>query len=347
VSVVLASPRGAVDGVVFVRGQVVEIQRARILTAMVEVVGERGYAEASVAHVVSRSGVSRRTFYEIFNDREECFLAALDDTIMRAGDHVIPAFQTQQDWSERVRAGLTGLLRFIEEEPGRARFLILDSLSGGPRALECRQRVIEKLAGVIGEGGCRGFEKDRGAENDRDPKKARTTKTRAPSSGLTGEGVVGGVLAVLHARILEGEQDLMGLVGPLMGTIVLPYQGPGAARRETQRPTPEPSERKHHDRQEESGSTDPLLGLQMRLTYRTIRVLLAIGEQPGASNREIGAAAGIEDQGQISKLLARLARLGLIHNAGLGHHTGAPNEWALTPKGQHLQGTIHKQTSHL
>jgi AcrR family transcriptional regulator/DNA-binding MarR family transcriptional regulator len=330
-----------VDGVVFVRGQVVEIQRARILTAMVEVVGERGYAEASVAHVVSRSGVSRRTFYEIFNDREECFLAALDDTIMRAGDHVIPAFQTQQDWSERVRAGLTGLLRFIEEEPGRARFLILDSLSGGPRALECRQRVIEKLARVIGEGG------RPGAENDRDPKKAGTTKTGTAPVGLTGEGVVGGVLAVLHARILEGEQDLMGLVGPLMGTIVLPYQGPGAARRETQRPTPEPSERKHHDRQEESGSTDPLLGLQMRLTYRTIRVLLAIGEQPGASNREIGAAAGIEDQGQTSKLLARLARLGLIHNTGLGHHTGSPNEWALTQKGRHLQGTIHKQTSHL
>jgi AcrR family transcriptional regulator/DNA-binding MarR family transcriptional regulator len=327
--------------VVFVRGQVVEIQRARILTAMVEVVGERGYAEASVAHVVSRSGVSRRTFYEIFNDREECFLAALDDTIMRAGDHVIPAFQTQQDWSERVRAGLTGLLRFIEEEPGRARFLILDSLSGGPRALECRQRVIEKLARVIGEGG------RPGAENDRDPKKAGTTKTGTAPVGLTGEGVVGGVLAVLHARILEGEQDLMGLVGPLMGTIVLPYQGPGAARRETQRPTPEPSERKHHDRQEESGSTDPLLGLQMRLTYRTIRVLLAIGEQPGASNREIGAAAGIEDQGQISKLLARLARLGLIDNTGLGHHTGAPNEWALTPKGQHLQGTIHEQTKHV
>jgi DNA-binding MarR family transcriptional regulator len=308
---------------------------------MVEVVGERGYAEASVAHVVSRSGVSRRTFYEIFNDREECFLAALDDTIMRAGDHVIPAFQTQQDWSERVRAGLTGLLRFIEEEPGRARFLILDSLSGGPRALECRQRVIEKLARVIGEGG------RPGAENDRDPKKAGTTKTGTAPVGLTGEGVVGGVLAVLHARILEGEQDLMGLVGPLMGTIVLPYQGPGAARRETQRPTPEPSERKHHDRQEESGSTDPLLGLQMRLTYRTIRVLLAIGEQPGASNREIGAAAGIEDQGQTSKLLARLARLGLIHNTGLGHHTGSPNEWALTQKGRHLQGTIHKQTSHL
>jgi DNA-binding MarR family transcriptional regulator len=85
----------------------------------------------------------------------------------------------------------------------------------------------------------------------------------------------------------------------------------------------------------------------MRLTYRTIRVLLAIGEQPGASNREIGAAAGIEDQGQISKLLARLARLGLIDNAGLGHHTGSPNEWALTQKGRHLQNTIHKQTNHL
>jgi AcrR family transcriptional regulator/DNA-binding MarR family transcriptional regulator len=333
-SVVVA--KDAVDvRVGFVRGQVAELQRARIITAMVEVIGEKGYADASIAHVVSRSGVSRRTFYEQFSDREDCFLAALDDTILRAGNRAIPLFEAEHDWSERVRAGLIGLLRFIEEEPGRARFLILDSLSVGPRALERRRQVTGKLARVIEQGAIP------------DAKKNRTPKPRSKPVGLTGEGVVGAVLAVLHARILGKEHDLMGLVGQLMGMIVLPYEGPAAVARETERPIPKPSDHKHQDALEELGSADPLLGLQMRLTYRTIRVLLEIGSQPGASNREIGTAAGIEDQGQISKLLARLARLGLIQNTGLGHRTGAPNQWTLTLKGQHLQGTIHKQTSNL
>ena len=68
----------------------------------------------------------------------------------------------------------------------------------------------------------------------------------------------------------------------------------------------------------------------MRLTYRTLRVLGAVAERPGASNREVGAAAGMTDQGQISKLLARLEGLGLIANVGAGHVKGAPNGGCMT-----------------
>ena len=71
----------------------------------------------------------------------------------------------------------------------------------------------------------------------------------------------------------------------------------------------------------------------MRLTYRTVRVLLAIAETPGASNRELADAAGVADQGQISKLLSRLKSLGLIENIGAGPVRGEPNAWQLTPKG--------------
>ena len=60
---------------------VAEIQRARILAAMVDVVAERGAANVTVARVVTRSGVSRRTFYELFEDREDCFLAAFDQAV--------------------------------------------------------------------------------------------------------------------------------------------------------------------------------------------------------------------------------------------------------------------------
>ena len=83
----------------------------------------------------------------------------------------------------------------------------------------------------------------------------------------------------------------------------------------------------------------------MRLTYRTVRVLLAIVQTPGASNREVAESAGVEDQGQISKLLSRLKTLGLVENTGAGPFSGEPNAWRLTPKGQQVAGAIQTQTA--
>jgi hypothetical protein len=88
-------------------------------------------------------------------------------------------------------------------------------------------------------------------------------------------------------------------------------------------------------------SGDPLRELDMRLTYRTVRVLMALAATPGSSNREIGVAAGIADQGQISKLLSRLERLGLVHNQGLAPGKGAPNAWALTAKGLDVERAMN------
>jgi DNA-binding MarR family transcriptional regulator len=75
----------------------------------------------------------------------------------------------------------------------------------------------------------------------------------------------------------------------------------------------------------------------MRLTYRTVRVLMVVAEAPGASNREIAEGSGIADQGQISKLLNRLARLELVENTGDGQEKGAANAWHLTPRGEAVE----------
>jgi hypothetical protein len=158
-------------------------------------------------------------------------------------------------------------------------------------------------------------------------------------SALSAEGVVGAVLSVVHARLQRGETDsLVALVNPLMGMIVLPYLGPAAARRESERPMPTLPPRPQPRR------GDPLRDLDMRLTYRTVRVLVAIASSPGASNRQVAEAAGIADQGQISKLLLRLQNLGLIRNVGEGAMRGEPNAWRLTPKGQDVESTIREQT---
>jgi chromosome segregation and condensation protein ScpB len=82
----------------------------------------------------------------------------------------------------------------------------------------------------------------------------------------------------------------------------------------------------------------------MRLTYRTVRVLIAVAANPGASNRRIAEAAGVADQGQISKLLTRLEHLGLIENVGEGSARGEPNAWNLTAKGAEVEHAIGAET---
>ena len=77
-----------------------------------------GWRSVTVAHVVARSGVSRRTFYELFEDREDCFLAAFDHALGRASAVVVPAYEPQKAWRERIRAGLAALLGFLDDEPG-------------------------------------------------------------------------------------------------------------------------------------------------------------------------------------------------------------------------------------
>jgi AcrR family transcriptional regulator len=303
------------------RQHVIDIQRARMLGAMVEQVSEQGAANTAVAHIVARSGVSRRTFYEIFKDREDCFLAAFDEAARRLETVVISAYEQPETWRAKMRAGLIALLESLAADPAMGRLLIVESLAAGPAARERRQGVIDRIVSVVDEG--------RG-EN----------KAGAELPTLTAEGVVGGVLSVLHSRLADTDaSDLTDLTGPLMGMIVLPYLGPAATRKEIERPNPKrPAKARVAQR-------DPLRDLEMRLTYRTVRVLMAVAEQPGSSNRAVGARAGIPDQGQISKLLTRLHTIALIENTGAGSTRGEPNAWTLTTRGWEIHGAIARQTA--
>jgi DNA-binding MarR family transcriptional regulator len=116
--------------------------------------------------------------------------------------------------------------------------------------------------------------------------------------------------------------------------IVLPYLGPAAARKELSRPVPKVPVKR------DRGERDPISRLDMRLTYRTVRVLLAVAAQPGDSNRGVAARAGIGDQGQISKLLARLEKLGLVLNKSAMPGTGAPNVWVLSKQGEEVHTAL-------
>jgi AcrR family transcriptional regulator/DNA-binding MarR family transcriptional regulator len=306
------------------RDKVDGIQRSRILSAMAEVVCEQGLAAATVANVVARAGVSRRTFYELFSDREECFLAAFDHAAGLVSGRVLAEYERPGTWRERIRAALAALLEFLDEEPNLGALLVVHSLGAGPLALERRAGIVDALIAAV-DGG-------RAATG------GRKGATPAP---LTAEGVVGAVLAVIHARLTQpaGRDPMVELLGPLMTMIVLPYQGAAAANRELTRPAPTPRSKPRRP------AGDPLKDLDMRLTYRTVRVLIAIATRPGGSNREVGDAAGIADQGQISKLLQRLTALGLIENQGAGHSKGEANAWQLTAKGLEVERTIRAEAT--
>jgi AcrR family transcriptional regulator len=294
-----------------------EIQRARLLAAMVEVVAEHGLADASVARVVGRAGISRRTFYELFEDREQCFLAAFDEAVARASRYVLDAYDPGASWAKRISTALTALLQFLDTERDAGRLLVVGPLGAGANAHARRQRVLAQMVAVVDEG-------------------RKEAKAGLDPPSLIAEGIVGGALSIVHARLLDDDRGrLVELVGPLTSMIVLPYLGPAAARKELERPV---LQRHLSVRRADN---DPLRDLGMRLTYRTVRVLLFVAAEPRSSNREIGESAGIADQGQISKLLSRLERLGLVRNESLVPGKGAPNAWALTVKGLEVERAMN------
>jgi AcrR family transcriptional regulator/DNA-binding MarR family transcriptional regulator len=300
-----------------------EIQRLRLLSAAAAVIDEVGYAQTSVALVTSRARVSRRTFYELFTNREELLVVLLEDAVARVERELAAAGLEGLGWRERVRGGLWVILSLLDREPALARVCVVQALRGGAVVLEARERLLDCLVGVLDEGRTAGA---RGGECTR----------------LTAEGLVGAAFGIVHGRLLRGEREpLTSLFGELMGMIVLPYMGPGPARREQARPVPGLSASFPSAPDEGvDGREDPLGGVQMRLTYRTARVLECIAESSGASNRVVAERSGVTDPGQISRLLARLERLGLAVNSGAGHAKGEPNAWALTAKGEQVTRSI-------
>ncbi len=304
---------------------------------MAEEVAIRGASSVTVARVIARARVSRRLFYELFADIEDCLLATLDWALAQARVVAVDAYSVQEGWLEGIRAALAELLRFFDEQPLLAQLCIVHAAGGGPRVLERRSQAITELCEVV----------DRG--------RAQASANRVPGP-VVAEGVVGAVLAVLYTRLLAREPGPIGgydepveegsrlidLYGELMSLIALPYLGAAAAGRELRKSPPSPrAPAPAVDLWPADASVRERGGA--RMTYRTVRVLKAIAELPAASNREVAERAGIVDQGQISKVLTRLEYQGLIVNrGGSGPGRGTPNSWWLTERGETLESELRE-----
>jgi AcrR family transcriptional regulator len=285
---------------------------------MIRVVGERGVHDATVQQVITAAGVSRRTFYDLFADRDECMLVAFEQTATLAGERAQSAWAAHDSWIARVRAGLWALLEFLEEDRDLAKLCIINALQASAAALARRREICDQLARRLDEG--RAF-------------------ARLQPPPLAGEGAVGGALAIIHARLLEQTTPpLTELFPDLMSFIVLPYLGARAALAELSRPLPQRSAPG-----DPSTMADALEDAPIRLTYRTMRVLAALAAEPGLRNSQVSDRAGIIDEGQASKLLGRLAGVGLIENTGAPGRRNAAKAWRLTPAGERLERSVRRE----
>ena len=127
------------------------IQRERVLDAMTHVVAELGYQSTTVTKVLDRAQISKLTFYELFDNKEQCFLTAYDDAMAHAFERIEEACAAEQlgPPQQRLGAGIDALLEFFAEEPAVARLCVLEVLAAGPAGRERRAATMDRLAAMM------------------------------------------------------------------------------------------------------------------------------------------------------------------------------------------------------
>jgi hypothetical protein len=278
--------------------------------------------------VATRAGVAENVFREVFPTAEDCYRAAYQDGVARLWRAISEAAVRERGWLERVRSGLVALLGFFDDEVSWARFLVLEAFVDVGLAFECGRQLQDVVSQLLNE-----------------PGEARVPVDSAVVlPELTGELVVGGVLSVIRASILEeGSGKLVELAPSLMAFIVAPYLGRAAAQAELEgRPAGAGGSPAPQRRPGRGAAISRAAELPVRATHRTTVVLRAIARAPYSNNREIAHAAGLADEGQTSKLLARLERQGVVENVGLGPARGEPNAWVLTTSGRRTVELINQ-----
>lgn len=184
---------------------------------MIEVVSERGYPETRVVDVIGVAGVSRKTFYELFDSKEDCFLAAYDVLLGNLLGEATDAFESKPgtSWAERIKAALEALLQHLAEHPDEARFAIVEVLAAGPKALARRDAALRQFTGFL---------------------EAGRSEASVELPGIVSLSVAGGINELLYSEILHGAiARLPSRLPDLMFWVTLPYLGPEGAAAERER----------------------------------------------------------------------------------------------------------------
>jgi AcrR family transcriptional regulator len=184
-----------------------------MLEAIARTVGDKGYAQTTIQDVLESAGVSSKTFYEQFSDKEDCVVAAYDAVVARVMGVVTKEYLQGSRWPERVKLGLAAFLRFFGYEPGLARMAMVEVLAAGPRA---RERYAAAVRGFVT------FFEDGRADSPH--------PERLPAH--LSEAVVGGITATLYHHVVTGQAEAIPLLLPdLLYCSLVPYLGHASATR--------------------------------------------------------------------------------------------------------------------
>lgn len=192
---------------------VVHNQRERLIAGLAEAVAENGYAGTTIAHITRHAAVSRRTFYEHFASKDECFVAAYDTVMEELRERIDEAYKEQEEWPRAVAAGIGAMLRFLASEPNLARLCMVEALVAGPVVVERYDAAIQSLVPYFeaGREGC----------------PPEVLERLSPS---TEEALVGGIASLISRRIIAGKAaELESLLPDLVEFALTPYLGSAKA----------------------------------------------------------------------------------------------------------------------
>jgi AcrR family transcriptional regulator len=186
---------------------VVQNQRERIITALVDMVAERGYKATTVADITNAASVSRRTFYEHFSGKEECFLAAYDMISSHILDSMRAATEVFDEWPQKMKAALATMLRFLAAEPEVARVYAFEPVAAGGEIAARHTASMQGLIEILASG-----------------RPARPGEHPLPE--VTEETLVGGVHSLIIREIIAGRTErLEELLPDLVELAATPYIG--------------------------------------------------------------------------------------------------------------------------
>jgi AcrR family transcriptional regulator len=272
--------------------------------------------------VCALAGCSHHTFHALFRGLEDCFEAVLDDGAQQVRSLIAAAFAREHGWIDGVRCALATLLSYFDANQQMSRVLVIEATAAGPRARTARERHLKTITRMI--------------------ESHWATELQSQPHELVNQGVMASLLGVLHTHLVESRSDpLITLLGPMMGLAATPFLPPAAVAREVANCEPLVRELLAHGHP----THDPPIKVSLPgvladpRAHRIRACLLYVGRHPGASNRQIASAVGIANRTQVSAILARLSRLGLLtkHSAGPGH----PNAWIPSSHGVQALASIH------
>ena len=205
-------------------------QRERLIVGIAGAVAEHGYAGATIAQIARHAAVSRRTFYEHFSSKEECFVAAYEAVMEELRERVGHGFEEAEDWAGGIRAGIAAMLRFLAAEPAMARLCMVEALVAGPVVVQRYDAAIESFAPYFRAGRARREEAAAYNGNEAGGASANGDRTAGPDgeplAPATEEALVGGMVSLISRRVMAGEtEQLEALLPDLVEFVLTPYLG--------------------------------------------------------------------------------------------------------------------------